>query len=275
VKKQRNLSSRDLKLLSAYLDGELTTKEQKRAEKLLRDITNASSILEDLQMVKGIFRLLPSRPVPRNFLISEPESRKSSIPGISTAMRYASAVSTALLAIMLAFDFLIPNPFTENFLGTAQYAPDSVVEEKSTIGELDYAPLITELPEMPSADEEIAVEGKGGGPAEFEIQEGAPEQEGLITPAEEQAEELPMKAQVEDIIESDEATIVEEDLSDADEDLAKREAIIPDEEEALAGETDRRTVALNEKTIRTTEYLLAACSILTAAVAFITRKVQK
>lgn len=275
MKKQRNLSSRELRLLSAYLDGELTAKEQKRAEKLLRDVTNASSILEDLQVVKGILKLLSSKPVPRNFLISEPESRKSSIPGISTTMRYASAVSTALLAIMLAFDFLIPNPFTENFLGTAQYAPDSDVEEKSTIGELEEAPTFTELPEMPSEDEELAVDGKGGGPAEFEIQEGAPEQEGLIVPAEGQAEELPLKAQVEDRIKSDEATIVEEDLSEVDEDLAKREAIIPDEEEALAGETDRRTFALNEKTIRTAEYLLAASSILTAAVAFITRKVQK
>ena len=93
MKKQRNLSSRDLRLLSAYLDGELTDREQIQAEKLLREMTNASSTLEDLQMVKDILGLLPSRTVPRNFMIAESEARKSHIPAISIALRYASAVS--------------------------------------------------------------------------------------------------------------------------------------------------------------------------------------
>ena len=83
MKKYKQLSSRELRFLSVYLDGELSKKDQKIVGKLLSDHPAANSSLEQLRQVKNVVKLLPIRKVPRNFTISNEEVSRSLIPSLA------------------------------------------------------------------------------------------------------------------------------------------------------------------------------------------------
>jgi len=61
VKKNEQLTSRELGLLSASLDGELSKKDLNRLEELLRNHPEAENTLENLRQIKSVLKLLPSR----------------------------------------------------------------------------------------------------------------------------------------------------------------------------------------------------------------------
>ena len=66
----KNPSFRDLKKLSAYLDGELKDSARKKLESRIARDPELAAALDDLRLSRTVLRRTPQRRVPRNFTIS-------------------------------------------------------------------------------------------------------------------------------------------------------------------------------------------------------------
>ena len=64
------MNSRDLELLSSYLDGQLKPSESARLERRLASEPDLRSVLDDLRAARGLLRQLPVRKAPRNFTLT-------------------------------------------------------------------------------------------------------------------------------------------------------------------------------------------------------------
>ena len=138
---KNNLSSRDLRNLSAYLDGELNAYPSfnRMKNRLARD-PNLRATLDSLRETKSILQRTPKRRAPRNFTLTRQMVAKSPpMPRLVPALNYAIAFA------MLLFFFSILPP--TGFGGTAM-AP--VYEEVS----MESADMLVEEP----AEEEVAEE---------------------------------------------------------------------------------------------------------------------
>jgi hypothetical protein len=191
LKKRTQLSSGELRLLSAFLDDELSKKDQNRVEKLLRDHPAASSSLEELRYGKSVLKLLPIRKVPRNFTISAEEVSRSQIPALAGVLRYASAVSAVLLVVVLAFDFIFPYQLSAGELSLARSAAEATFEEKIITSVEEKAPIITWHPSAPPAGEGYGIGGGGGGNDGLDLQNEMPLPDVVIAPSDDQTEQLP------------------------------------------------------------------------------------
>ena len=65
-----NLSDRDLEMLSAYLDGEISGKDRERLEARLLVDEDLRNTLEELQRTRQVMRSLPSMRAPRNYFVT-------------------------------------------------------------------------------------------------------------------------------------------------------------------------------------------------------------
>lgn len=229
MKKRTQLSSREWQLLSAFLDGELSKKDQKRAVRLLSDHPVAEPSIEKLRYVKTVLKLLPVRKVPRNFTVSPEEVGKSNIPALAGVLRYASAVSAALLAVVLVFDLIIPYQFMSSKLGLAQFAVETALEEKAVINSEEESPINTW---QPLAGDESETGGEGGGGGDLDLQGEPPLSDVIIKPGDEQAEEMPSTAQERTTTETEHLPQVDEQQSQADAEKSGQEFVPPEAESA-------------------------------------------
>jgi hypothetical protein len=189
------LSSRELQLLSAYLDGELSKKDQKRVERLLSDHPAAISSLEKLRQVKSVIKLLPIHKVPRNFTISTEDVSRSLIPNLAGVLRYASAVSAVLLIVVIAFDFISSYQSAPVELGFARSNAEIMFEEKSIGSVEEEAPIIIWHPAAPPTGEGYGIGGGRGGDGDSDLQHEMLLPDVNIAPSDDQAEEVPSIAQ--------------------------------------------------------------------------------
>ena len=96
-------SSRDLLLLSAYLDGRLSDSEQKVLEERITADVELSSLYHELKHTCSLLRALPAKRAPRNFTLSQKYAVvKPRRWGLSSFMGLAS-VATALAVMMIFF----------------------------------------------------------------------------------------------------------------------------------------------------------------------------
>jgi len=195
VKKCKRLSSRELRFLSAHIDGELSNKDQKIVEKLLSDHPAANSSLEQLRQVKNIVKLLPIRKVPRNFTISNEEVNRSLIPNLAGVLRYVSVVSAALLAVVLAFDFISPYQLAAGELGFTQSSDETTFKEKIITNVEEEASIITWHPATPAAGERYGIGEGRGGTGDLDLQNEMLLPDVIIAPSDDQTEEIPSIAQ--------------------------------------------------------------------------------
>jgi hypothetical protein len=106
---KNEFSNRDLELLSAYLDQELNPKEKARVEAHLQTSPQLRRILGELHQNRAALRSLPRLRAPRNFTLTpeiagiKPKKRTYPVFGL------VSALSSLVLILVLAGDFLI-NP---------------------------------------------------------------------------------------------------------------------------------------------------------------------
>lgn len=183
---KNEISNRDLELLSAYLDQELSPKDQARIEARLQSSPELRSILGELHQNRAALRSLPRLRAPRNFTLS-PEffgikTKKHTYP----IFGFASAISSLVLILVLVGDFLInpaitpkqtlvEQPASLTQAGESVEAMDKLVEkavEEIPPTQVVEAPML-EAQEMPaiSTDEmEVLVEGAPEEPSE----EGTP-----------------------------------------------------------------------------------------------------
>ena len=105
--KTPELPEREWRLLSAYLDGNVSDREKHQVEELLRTDPASRKALERLQRVKTVLRYTPTLKVPRNFTLSAEMVRKPFLPSFSRVFSYSSAAAALLLIAVLTFDVFI------------------------------------------------------------------------------------------------------------------------------------------------------------------------
>ena len=288
---RKKLSSRELHLLSAYLDGELSNKDQKRVGRLLSDHPAAISSLEKLRQAKSVIKLLPIHKVPRNFTISAEEVRRSSIPNLAGVLRYASAVSAVLLVVVLAFDFLSLYQSAPGDLGLARSNAETTPREKTISSVDEEAPIIIWHPAAPPAGEGYGIGGGRGGADDSDLQNEMLLPYVNIAPGDDQTEEVPSIAQEETTAETEQLPQVVGEQPQADAEKYDRESkspedgsgpilgIRPSESQGIIEPFDEIPEAVVEvpevSSLRLIEIVLVGSTIFTAILAGFIRKHRK
>lgn len=95
-------SWRDQELLSAYLDGQLSSRQRRRLEARLEQEAALRQALEELRQTRALLRRLPAREVPRNFTLTpHMVGLRPPLPRLALALRWA-----ALTVLFLFFGSL-------------------------------------------------------------------------------------------------------------------------------------------------------------------------
>lgn len=111
------IAPRDLELLSAHLDGQLTPAETQALLARLRTEPNLPEALQRLTNVRTLMRRAPQRRVPRSFMLTPQmagQGQRSRL-GAWSGFNFASAVAALTLIFVLVTDFSVnglPTPLT-------------------------------------------------------------------------------------------------------------------------------------------------------------------
>ncbi len=96
------MNFRDIELLSAYLDGQVSPSDSARLEARLKSDPEMGLALQSLRESRGLLRQLPHRRAPRNFTLTRAMvGLKPPLPRVYPVFRFA----TALAAILFVFSF--------------------------------------------------------------------------------------------------------------------------------------------------------------------------
>ncbi len=157
---KKRLTNKDYALLSAYMDGMLSTRERSKVEKQLEARVEFRTALYELQQTRKAMRSLPRKRVPRNFLITPAMVQPRRAPFAVGALRFSSALAAIAAVILTLFQFL------PSFQMAAAPAPDIYAESTSVAAlqapaeAMDSAPPIIQWGAPPYTG------GMGGGGAE-------------------------------------------------------------------------------------------------------------
>ncbi|MBC8496662.1 MAG: hypothetical protein ISS57_10965 [Anaerolineales bacterium] len=108
---KERISRRDWEQLSAYMDDQLSAREQAGIEARLQTDESLREALDDLRMTRIAVKALPHLRAPRNFTLT-PEMaemagrRQRKTPRLFSTFRLASVVSSLLLVMVLLVDLL-------------------------------------------------------------------------------------------------------------------------------------------------------------------------
>lgn len=98
----KKITLRDVEILSASLDGQISRRDAARLEARLRDQPGLAAVRQDLKLARQTLRRTPTRVVPRNFTL------KMGMAGIRPPVpRAVPALSWASALAMLAFIFTV------------------------------------------------------------------------------------------------------------------------------------------------------------------------
>jgi anti-sigma factor RsiW len=100
---------RDVELLSAYLDGQLSQAETTRLETRLKSDPQLRAVFDDLSQPRALLRQLPARRAPRNFTLTpKMAGLKPPIPRAFPLFRFASALAAILFVFSFAVNLTVP-----------------------------------------------------------------------------------------------------------------------------------------------------------------------
>jgi anti-sigma factor RsiW len=175
------MNTRDLELLSSYLDGQLKPSDSARLEARLSSDPALRAVLDDLRAARGLLRQLPMRKAPRNFALTPKMVGKNPpLPRSYPAFRFVTALASLMLFFTLGLNFVVPQmaqPPAFGFGGggasevfSAEEAPapaapeaavtQAPVEEPSILLVPETTPTIS--PATDSAREAVATDEKQG-----------------------------------------------------------------------------------------------------------------
>jgi hypothetical protein len=133
------ISNRDWEALSAYLDGQLSKRDQDRLEARLNDNADLQDALEQLRRTRTVLRSLPVVRAPRNFMLTPQMVRSRPAPSPAyPVFRFASAIATIFLALVLLGDFITP-PATATLPTSAAMLAQEAPSAKVSSGESPLA----------------------------------------------------------------------------------------------------------------------------------------
>jgi len=160
MNRQAEITGKDMKLLSAYLDDALSIKDRAKFEKRLQQSPELKQALVDMTALKQGMRSLPARRVPHQFILTRSEAEKARRGHfLLPSFAWASVVSMILLAVIFGSEFIFanfsaPQPAAEPLAMTLQN--DAVPESASKQAEEEAGQPIYLL-------NWVSVGGKGGG----------------------------------------------------------------------------------------------------------------
>jgi anti-sigma factor RsiW len=181
------ISSKDLILLSAYLDGELSAGQKDRLEERLLSERVLADELDKLSRTRKVLRSAPRLSAPRNFTLTPDmvDARKRvSWPKLLRGLRLASAAAAVLLVGLLVYDYsgiLAPAVLqgaappevmqeavtsAENRLEGTTSASPVVEDEMEALGEIEAPAEMPEEEQAGEADQATSADIEDGEQAE-------------------------------------------------------------------------------------------------------------
>ena len=148
----QSANDKQQEVLSAYLDGELAPADRRRVEQQLAQDSNLQQELDAMQFWQQEMRALPSRRVPRNFILDPAAYRPPQRRPLGAAypvLRGATAFAALMLLIVLA-----ANAYTGGFSAPVAQEASSVAMVEMAAGEAPPA----EEKQSDMAAEETAAE---------------------------------------------------------------------------------------------------------------------
>jgi anti-sigma factor RsiW len=120
------LTSRDLEILSIYLDGQLTDSERTNLESRLQVETDLQMALQEMSRTRAVLRATPVLRAPRNYTL-KPEMVKvrRQTQHLYPFLRLASALASILFVLAFVGDLI--------FQGAPVQAPVAVVQQGVTL----------------------------------------------------------------------------------------------------------------------------------------------
>lgn len=123
---KNQITTRDLELLSAYLDNQLREKERTLLESRLKADPALRKELQEINQTRMLLRQLPRRRAPRNFYIKPEAVHTRSTLKLAPIFGVVSAVASVLLALVLISNRLV-TPTTQVAL-----APAAPISQETT-----------------------------------------------------------------------------------------------------------------------------------------------
>jgi len=164
---KKQLSTRDLKLISGYLDGQLNARQRARLEARLDKKPELGVALSELRHTRKLLRSVPRMRVPRNFTVT-PEmvrARRRAEAQPYPMFRLASAIASLFLVAVVVGDLLVGSPRLASVSVRevpVSGAVEQQVEEIAPQEEMVAAPaaepeiMLQEMPEEMIQDTEVA-----------------------------------------------------------------------------------------------------------------------
>lgn len=157
---KKQLRDRDWQDLSAYLDGQLSSRERARLEQSLASREDLRMALEELRRVRIILRSQPRLRAPRNFTLGA-EFASQAAPRrparqLSPMFGLVSALASVLLVLVIVGEFMLGAPRLATAPQPEEFQAKSAQVEMAappTEASLQQAPA---LPAAPQATPEIA-----------------------------------------------------------------------------------------------------------------------
>jgi len=158
------ISPREWEALSAYLDGQLSSKDRTRLEESLKARAELRSALDELRRTHLVLHSQAAMRAPRNFTLTPEmagikQDRPAARP-LFPIMRFATVLATALFILVLAGDFLMGGRQPALF----QVASRSAVVNQSMLA-APQAKLVGEYPaptQAPASMSAAPVQGAAG-----------------------------------------------------------------------------------------------------------------
>jgi len=117
------LSFRDVELLSAYLDGQLSQDKRTRLESRLKSEPQLRNILDEMGSSRSLMGMLPLRKSPRNFILTAKMAGiRPPLPRAFPIFRFASVFAAFLFIFVFMANLSVPVMVSIRS-GTSAFAP--------------------------------------------------------------------------------------------------------------------------------------------------------
>lgn len=154
----KNVTARDLELLSCSLDNALSVEERLEFKKRLAESPHLNTLLEEQSRLKRAMRALPSHKPPHNFTLTRAEAQKARRGRVlQPVFGWASAIAALVLMVVFGSEFIFSNfsakqaqapaavqlmPMSEEFVqDNSEMSMDTqVASEKDSVNLLNWAP---------------------------------------------------------------------------------------------------------------------------------------
>lgn len=163
MKRLSDLPGRDLELLSAYLDKELSPKQERKLHARLEREPDLRWALDELRQTIAVVRNLPEVRPPRTFTLAPEFAGRRAPPAPYPVLQLATALATLAFVAVVGLDTLTSRGGVGALAPTSQEQAQRVAVSQAEATEA--ATPAEELPSLDAAQPEVPLQAQGGLPA--------------------------------------------------------------------------------------------------------------